>query len=95
MSVFSPGVRGLLTLLINSGKEPMTLRLNRDALLQAMKKAGLSQIDLSRRTGIHRNTIWGLLAGKQQPSLSTVNALAATLNVSPFVLLMDIEEEEE
>lgn len=71
----------------------MALRLNRRALRRAMQYAHMSQAELAERAGLHRNSVYLLIAGQREPSLSTVDALARALNVNPFALLTDEPEE--
>lgn len=48
---------------------------------------GLSQDDLSRRTGIHTTAIGRLENGRREPRLTTILRLADGLGVAPGTLL--------
>ncbi|NLY93350.1 MAG: helix-turn-helix transcriptional regulator [Myxococcales bacterium] len=50
-------------------------------------KAGITQAELARRTGIHRPNIARVEAGKHMPSLETVARLAEALGTSPARIL--------
>ena|GEM_PF-2149809 len=48
---------------------------------------GLSQYKLSERSGVDRNTIIALEAGKQPPRTGTMARLAAALDARPYELV--------
>lgn len=49
-----------------------------------MTSRGWSQRELSRRSGVHWQTIWGLFNSKQQsPTIDTVERLAKALDIVP------------
>lgn len=48
---------------------------------------GMSQADLAKRARLTRVYVTRLEAGRQDPSLSTINALAKALGVEPAKLL--------
>jgi transcriptional regulator with XRE-family HTH domain len=50
-------------------------------------KAGITQAELARRTGIHRPNIARVEAGRHTPSLETVARLAEALGTSPARIL--------
>lgn len=50
---------------------------------------GMTQADLSRATGIHRQNICCILAGTENVTLKTVQRIAEALDVEPFVLLWE------
>lgn len=52
--------------------------------------AGLGLGDLAEHSGVSRNTIWRMEAGKQEPRLATVIALSFALHVPLKVLLADL-----
>ena len=47
----------------------------------------MSQAELAQRAGLTRVYVTRLEAGRQDPSLSTINALAKALGVKPAKLL--------
>lgn len=65
------------------------LRLNTEALQRAMQREGLSQREVARRANLHYNTLYAIIHGKQEATLTTVSRLADVLGVSPFALLVD------
>jgi transcriptional regulator with XRE-family HTH domain len=60
-----------------------------DILKSLREKAGLSQSELSRMTGVSQRSISGYEAGSNSPSWENVQKLAAALNVS--VAAFDVE----
>lgn len=59
-------------------------------LLQARKKAGLSQEELAYLGGVDRTAISPLELGRHTPRLDTVIKLAGALGISPCELIADI-----
>jgi len=56
--------------------------------LRRLRKArGMSQADLAKRAKLTRVYVTRLEAGRQDPSLSTINALARALGVAVTALL--------
>jgi transcriptional regulator with XRE-family HTH domain len=53
----------------------------------ARKEAGLSQADISKRSGIHNTEISRIERGLRDPRLSTIYRLADALNMPPGKLL--------
>jgi len=54
------------------------------ALKKAMVDSGLDKIiDLSRASGVSRNTLGNILNGNSQPSADVMNKLVVTLEVPP------------
>lgn len=51
------------------------------SLRAARLEAGLSQEELSLRTGVHRNYIGGVERGERSPTVETIAKLAEALNV--------------
>jgi transcriptional regulator with XRE-family HTH domain len=56
-------------------------------LVRARKAAGLTQEELGIRAALHRTQIGLLERGERLPGLDTLVKLAASLSVSPLVLL--------
>ena len=56
------------------------------------KKRGLSQERLADAAGLHRNFVSLMERGEQQPTLSTIFALANALEISPSGLVRELEE---
>lgn len=61
-------------------------------LLVARKAAGLTQEQLSERSGYSRLTVVNLENGQGEPRLSTITDLATALGISPLLLLITREE---
>jgi len=60
------------------------------------ERLGVSQLELSRRSGVSRNTLLWLERGEQVARASTVKRLAEALpGVEPMDLVLPIEEEDE
>ena len=59
-------------------------------LRRARDRAGLSQEALAERSGMHRNAIALLEAGKRDPRVSTVGKLAKGLAIPARDLLKDV-----
>lgn len=58
------------------------------ATVRRLRKArGLSQADLAKLAKLTRVSITRLEAGRTDPSLATINALARALRVKPAVLM--------
>ncbi len=57
------------------------------------ERLGVSQLELSRRSGVSRNTMLWLERGEQVARASTVARLADGLGVPPMDLVLPIEEE--
>ena len=58
------------------------------ARIRRLRKAkGMCQADLARKALLSRVFVTRLEAGQQDPSLSTINALAKALNVSVAALM--------
>lgn len=62
------------------------LRLN---LRKEMARLGLSQSELSRRSGVRQATISEALSGVREPSFETIEALAAVLDANAAHLFLD------
>lgn len=62
-----------------------------EALRLYRRKAGMSQEALALESGLTRNYVSLLETGQQSPSLRTVFKLCATLQVSPAVVIADVE----
>jgi transcriptional regulator with XRE-family HTH domain len=56
---------------------------------EARKRAGLSQADIERRTGILRSSISDVEKGKQNVTIDTMERLAASVSVDMATLLKD------
>lgn len=59
-------------------------------LERVMKYLGVSQRELSQRTGIHQTTIRSYIRGDYSPSITSVISMAQALGVEYFVL-MDVD----
>ncbi len=64
-------------------------------LRAAREAAFLSQMELSRRSGIGQPTIWALEAGERGAYPQTIRRLAAGLGVEPEVLVKEPDRETE
>ncbi|MFZ0662145.1 MAG: helix-turn-helix transcriptional regulator [Acidobacteriaceae bacterium] len=68
----------------------------RDGLAERIRGArrlgGLSVADVERRSGIHRNLLYGYEEAKGVPSPFSLDCLARALNVSPGRLLRGVKE---
>ena len=64
-------------------------------LRKARKAAGYSQVELSRRTGMHRTEISLLERAGREPRLSTILKLASALGVKASRLLAGIRWDED
>jgi transcriptional regulator with XRE-family HTH domain len=51
------------------------------------KKLGMSQEQVAERSGVHATEVSRIEAGKRDPRVSTVERLAAAVNVKPGQLL--------
>ena len=58
-----------------------------DALRECRRRAGISQEELSFRTGVHRTFISEIERGLKSPTLHTVAALAKALGMQPSELM--------
>jgi transcriptional regulator with XRE-family HTH domain len=56
-------------------------------LRAARKKLGLSQEQVAERSGVHSTEVSRIEAGRRDPRVSTVERLAAAVEVSPDRLL--------
>lgn len=56
-------------------------------LLAARKRLGLTQEDVAERSGVHATEVSRIEAGKRDPQVSTVERLAAAVEVPPSRLL--------
>lgn len=54
--------------------------------------AGLSQEDLAELADVHRTYIGGIERGERNPTLTTIEKLAAALKCSPNELLVEAEK---
>ena len=68
---------------------PTPLQLLAGAIRQRRLRAFLTQQDLARRAGVHRDTIRGLEHGLHRPTLRTVARVAAALGTTPERLVDD------
>lgn len=66
--------------------EPVVLGFSRQLRYLRLKR-GISQDDLSRKTGIHATAIGRFEHGKREPRLTTILRLANGLGVTPGELL--------
>ena len=74
---------------VMSGEEVAEIfRLN---LKRIRKAAGVSQLALSRRSGILQSQLSELEGGKTRPSLETLARIAESLGVGPWLLLLPPE----
>lgn len=87
-------LRGLLAIASTKDAQ-MSVQLNRRVLQRAMQRNRMSQADLAQRAGLHPNTVYRLLADESiSPNLRTVNQLAKALDLNPFTLLIDVDDDE-
>ena len=63
-----------------------------DKIMQARKKAGMSQIDLADAMGVSRQSVSKWETGEANPEISKLTQLARTLGVSVDWLLSEEEE---
>lgn len=63
-----------------------------EALRELRLDRGMSQEELSLRTGVHRNYIGGIERGERNPSVRTFVALAIALDCRPSDLLRRAEQ---
>lgn len=59
------------------------------------ERLGVSQLELSRRSGVSRNTMLWLERGEQVARADTVRRLADGLGVEPMDLVLATKEEDE
>jgi transcriptional regulator with XRE-family HTH domain len=52
-------------------------------LREVRKSAGLTQLELGEKAGMHQHAVARLEAGERDPGWSTVRRLASALNVTP------------
>ena len=72
------------------------MELFRNRLYEAMRRAGLRQVDLERKTGISRSSISRYLSGGYEPNGDRLHRLAVALGVSePFLLGYDVAPDRE
>jgi transcriptional regulator with XRE-family HTH domain len=57
-----------------------------ERLREAMREAGMKQVDLIRETGLDRGAISSYLSGKYEPKQNAINKMAIALNVSEMWL---------
>lgn len=55
----------------------------KDRLETLLKILGLKPIELARKTGIPKSTIYTILSGASTPSKATISLISKTLNVNP------------
>ncbi|MGQ0636320.1 MAG: helix-turn-helix domain-containing protein [Planctomycetaceae bacterium] len=60
-----------------------------ELLAHLMEAKGITQADLSRKTGIPRSTVSELLSGRRQLSMSHIGPLAKCFRVPPSAFLTD------
>lgn len=63
-----------------------------DMLSSTRTSAGISQVELSKRTGIDQSDIFKLERGIGNPSINTLNRLASALNKKLVISLNDKEK---
>jgi transcriptional regulator with XRE-family HTH domain len=51
-----------------------------------MQQSGISQAELARRTGYHRQTIQNMLKGKHQPRRDILRAVATVLDIQDHLI---------
>lgn len=56
-------------------------------------KRGLSQIELANKAGVDKNTIWKIETGQVSPTISTLEKIAAALEMD-FAALIDVSKVE-
>jgi len=61
------------------------------AIIDARKSAGLTQKQLSERTGINQSEISRLETGEANPSLKTLKRLAAAMNTTLLIDFLPID----
>jgi transcriptional regulator with XRE-family HTH domain len=71
-------------------RDPLLVALGQ-AIRDLRTRAGLSQEELSLRTGVHRNYIGGVERGERRPTVTTVARLAEALKVSTSDLIAAAE----
>ena len=68
-------------------REPLDGRSLGARIRELRQYAGITQAELSRRTGIHRPNIARVVAGRHTPSLETISRLAEALGINPSHIL--------
>lgn len=64
--------------------------INRQRLTQLMRERGIGSIqELSRRAGIHRNTLYPLFSGERSPFAASFVALCRALGTDPLELVTE------
>lgn len=57
-------------------------------LIEQMRmQRGISAVDLAKRSGIHRNTLYRIESGEHEPSLTSLVRIGEILNVDGWELL--------
>ena len=79
MERFIRRVRGLIPVATATGRK---LNINCHSICQARKLAGMTQAELSERTGIAQGAISKIESGKANPSVKTLARLAEGLGMS-------------
>ena len=58
-----------------------------DKIREARKKRGLTQVELAEAVGLRQSAVSMIESGRMEPSLATLNSLAAALRTRPAKLL--------
>jgi transcriptional regulator with XRE-family HTH domain len=61
-------------------------------VLQLMREKDMTQMELSKKSGLSRPMISRYLTGKTVPSLANIDALAKALSVEPWELLIETKK---
>lgn len=69
------------------------MKLIADRLKEARRKAGLTQLELSMRSGVSQNMIAYIEKGDRNPALRTVIRLCRAMDVKMSDILSEIENE--
>lgn len=67
-------------------KEYERVAITKDRIREAMRDAGLRQVDLVRETGLNRGTVSRYLSGEVEPRQDAAHKLAVVLGVSELWL---------
>lgn len=67
-------------------EEHERVALTRDRIREAMRDAGMRQVDLVRETGLNRGTVSRYLSGEVEPRQDAAHKLAVALGVSELWL---------
>ena len=74
---------------VGTGRKSVLHQRFQSRLREERKSRGLTQLDMAKRLGMKQPSYADIESGPQEPKLSTIERVAAVLEIDPFELLTE------